>query len=277
MNIKHSHFLAGTLLLVLAIIASAVVPAMGAPAVEIESTDGNFAVFCYDFSEEEMKAMVSLSAEERQVDFMEQLRTELDEKVAAGKLTKEEADDIYASFENFSAIAVTVGTDAANSAAFCGKTVVFGHSGPMTMRHFDKGGHFVTGCLESDLKDGTERFNVQYAAGFQFADFSEEELDALKNMTDDERKEFFDSRLKAELDTKIAAGELTQEEADEIYAAHSSGVGRIIKFKDGQGACIKMTTRSEEEFSTFEKITTDDKEGFFLSQFGPVWMQRLIR
>jgi len=282
MNIKHSQFLTVTLL-VLAVIAAAIVPAVGASAFKAESADGNCVVYRYDFSDEEMEFAGYWPAEGKQIDFREHLKKSLDEKVAAGVLTKEEADNIYASLENCPAITFTVGASTAGFVPPRGQTAVYGSFGPMTTRHFDKDfdfdkeDSFVTVRFESNLKDGAERFNVHYAAGFRLDTFSEEELDALKGMTDDERKEFLDSRFKAELDKKVAAGELTQEEADEMYATHTSGVGQVLKFNDGQCVGIKITKESDDDFLTFEKITTDNNGESFLSRFGPIWIQRLIR
>ncbi|WNY29253.1 hypothetical protein MmiEs2_14780 [Methanimicrococcus stummii] len=109
------------------------------------------------------------------------------------------------------------------------------------------------------------------ASGANFAALSEEELEALKDMTDDEKEAFFLEQFKQGLSEAVAAGKLTQEEADNMSTAHGNGAKRSITIRDGGvngvSASVKMkAVLSEEEILTLQNMTADEKNDFFLSQ-----------
>ena len=257
MNIKS---LAGSLL-VLAIVASAVMPAMAAADTSKKPADSEFFTVAHEFSAEELQAMASMSFEEKRAYFMEQLKTNLDEKIAAGELTQAEADDIYASYEN---IQLTVASDNGEGYSIVRITTLSDDDGGVPVLVSGKNGPaFIARFRSEDDID----VDVTYStAALSFTAFSEEELDALQNMTEDEKKEFFDARFKADLDARVADGTLTREEADELYETRQSGEGSIMTISGVDGLGMKMSVLSEEEILTFKEMTEDDRKEFFLSQ-----------
>lgn len=254
--------LAGSLL-VLAVIASAVMPAMAAADTLGEAADSKFFAVAHDFSAEELQAMASMSFEERHAYFMEQLKTNLDEKIAAGELTQAEADDIYASYEN---IQLTVASDSGEDYSVVRITTLFNDDSVVPDLVSGENGPAFIARFRSNLEDDIEGDVTYSTAARSFTVFSEEELDALQNMTEDEKKEFFDARFKADLDARVADGTLTREEADELYEARQSGEGSVMTISSVDGVGMKMSVLSEEEISTFKEMTEDDRKAFFLSQ-----------
>lgn len=122
--------------------------------------------------------------------------------------------------------------------------------------------------LYAEYKAGDHKHMSFFTASTSAVSLSEEELEALKDMTEDEREAFFLEHFKQSLSDAVAEGKLTQEEADEMLEARENG--RNVAFKihgeHGDFTVKMMTPLSEEELSTLQGMTEDDKKEFFLAQ-----------
>lgn len=169
------------------------------------------------YSPDEMKLLEAMSAEERESYFLGRYKENLDIEVAAGNLTQAEADKMYAEYKAGEHKHMSVFTASTNAASFS---------------------------------------------------FTEEELEALKDMTEDEKEAFLSEHFRQSLSDAVAEGKMTQEEADEILAARENGtnLGFKIHGEKGEFTVRMMPALSEEELSALQDMTEDDKKDFFLSQ-----------
>lgn len=122
--------------------------------------------------------------------------------------------------------------------------------------------------MDIEFEDGERKHMTFFAAGASFASLTEEELEALKDMTEDEREAFLSEYFTQALADAVAEGTLTQEEADEMLAARETG-GNVRFSHEGndKGMTLKITRpASDEEFSALLDMTDDDRQEFFLSQ-----------
>ncbi|WNY25600.1 hypothetical protein [Methanolapillus millepedarum] len=113
------------------------------------------------------------------------------------------------------------------------------------------------------------------AGGMKQHILTEEELAALENMTEEERQIYVLDQVKEQLDFQVAAGALTQEQADEIYAHCASGEFRKtdngLYGMKGKNSLMKNPSKSipmlsEDEISAFENMTDHEKKEFMLSK-----------
>ncbi|MDV0445734.1 hypothetical protein MmiAt1_13280 [Methanimicrococcus sp. At1] len=168
-----------------------------------------------EYDPDEMKLLDEMNAEEREAYFLARYKEHLDIEVEAGNLTQEEADQMYAERETGENVHVSL----------------FASSSNLTV-------------------------------------LTEEELEALKNMTEDEKEAFFLEQFKQSLSEAVASGSLTQEDADQMLEARESGTfSGFVACSDGGAISVKMRAPlSEEELSALQDMTADDKKDFFLSQ-----------
>ncbi|MDV0447826.1 hypothetical protein MsAg5_17430 [Methanosarcinaceae archaeon Ag5] len=123
----------------------------------------------------------------------------------------------------------------------------------------------------------TDGLVISHTAGGQKHFLTQEELAALDKMTDAEKEAYVLAQVKEQLDSQVAAGALTQEQADEIYEHCASGEFR--KTENGQqtgkpnhmnghmGVSGKAGSMlSEDELSAFDNMTDDEKKVFMLSK-----------
>lgn len=164
---------------------------------------------------DEMKLLESMNAEEREAYYLSRYKENLAIEVEAGNLTQEEADELYAEYASLEHNHVNFFTMRANTVSL-----------------------------------------------------SEEELEALKDMTEDEREAFFLENFKQSLSDAVAEGKLTQEEAGEMLSARENGINIGFKAHGGNGEIsLRIASPlSEEEIITLQEMTEDDKKDFFLSQ-----------
>lgn len=165
-----------------------------------------------EYTEEEMRLLESMNAEEREAYFLDKFQGYLDSEVEAGNLTREEADQMYADYETIEPAEVTV-----------------------------------------------------ISSAFNFQALAQEEIEALKDMTEDEKEAYLSEHFRASLDAAVANGSLTQEEADEIALSRQTGVLLTIEGNPMRSAQL-MAPLSEEELSTLQNMTADDRQEFLLSQ-----------
>ncbi len=167
------------------------------------------------YDSDEMKLLESMSAEERESYVLTRYKENLDSEVEAGNLTQAEADEMYAEY-----------------------------------------------------KAGDHKHMNFFTASTRAVSLSEEELEALKDMTEDEREAFFLENFKQSLADAVAEGKMTQAEADEMLEARENGknVGFQMHGSNGDFSIRLMAPLSEEELSALQEMTEDDKKDFFLSQ-----------
>lgn len=164
---------------------------------------------------DEMKLLESMNAEEREAYYLSRYKENLDIEVAACNLTQAEADELY-----------------------------------------------------EEYKAGEHKHMAFFTTRASAVPLSEEELEALKDMTEDEREAFFLENFKQSLSDAVAEGKLTQEEADEMLSARENGINIRFKAHGGNGEISLRiaSSLSEEEIITLQEMTEDDKKDFFLSQ-----------
>lgn len=212
-----------------------------------DADDDTFkAVFSFKaFDSEEMKLLESMNEEEKEAYFLAKFKENLDIEVEAGNLTQEEADQMYddrksGKFAAVSLVACDISLTALSEEEFeTLKDMTDEEKDAFLLEHFKRSldeavaegtitqeeADEMLAARESGVHAGQTGFAHGRAVRFAMTSetLSEEEIETLQNMTADDKKDFFLSQIKASLDADVAAGNLTQEEADEIYAYHESG------------------------------------------------------
>lgn len=121
--------------------------------------------------------------------------------------------------------------------------------------------------LDTEIEVGQFAEVSLVVSGINFAALSEEELETLKDLTDDEKETFFLEHFKKNLDQAVREGQMTQNEADEIIAARESGARNgIVSSPSVRFTVTEAKSLSKEEIETLQSMTADDKKDFFLSQ-----------
>ena len=122
--------------------------------------------------------------------------------------------------------------------------------------------------LYAEYQAGDHKHMRFFTASTSVGSLTEEEIEALKDMTEDEREAFLLEQFKQTLSEAVAEGKLTQEQADEMLEARETGknVGFKIHGEKGGFSIKVMEPLSEEELSTLQEMTEDDKKEFFLAQ-----------
>lgn len=202
------------------------------------------------YDPDEMKLLESMSAEERESYVLTRYKEKLDIEVAAGNLTQEEADELYAEYKAgdhkhmrfFTASASANSLTEEEIAAL--KDMTEDERGAFLLEHFKQSlsdavaeGKLTQEEADKMLEARENGRNVEVKIHEGNGEFtlrmmtplSEEELSALQDMTEDDKKEFFLAQIKSNLDADVAAGKITQEEADEILAYHESGSAGYMK------------------------------------------------
>ncbi|WP_316557036.1 hypothetical protein [Methanimicrococcus hongohii] len=181
---------------------------------DVDESDAEFKIRIEKHKPVDMNLLEAMSAEERESYVLTGYKEQLDIEVEAGNLTQAEADEMYEAYK----------------------------ANPM-----------AAACI--------------IGSGIRMTALTAEELESLKDMTDDEKEAFFSEHLKTVLDEAVASGKMTQAEADEILENGISAHDGVMVQGNGTSFSIKMMAPlSEEEIETLQEMTSDEKQEFFLSQ-----------
>jgi len=164
----------------------------------------------------DVAAAKGISGEKLTADLLAQVKTQLDSLVSDGKLTQEQADNIYTQTES-NIDRIVSDTSGFNFGPRFGGRMQPG--GPQVMDAAAEVLGMSVDDLMTELKDGKSLADVAAAKGI-----SQEKLTA-----------DLLAQVKVQLDGLVGEGKLTQEQADSIYAQTESNIDQIVSDTSGLG------------------------------------------
>ena len=162
----------------------------------------------------DVAAAKGISQEKLTADLLAQVKTQLDGLVSDGKLTQEQADNIYTQTES------NIDQIVSGQSGF--------NFGPRFGGPMQPGGVRVMDAAATVLGMSVDDLMTELKDGKSLADVAEAKGISVEKLTAD-----LLGQVKVQLDGRVSDGELTQEQADSIYAQTESNIDQIVSGQSG--------------------------------------------